>query len=249
MNIRKNKKLLTASLLGATVLTVAGIGFSAWIVGLNRTSVPLENIPVTIDNVSEQTQFLNMVLAKDEGIKIADNSEKAADSIGSGVGSDAEDADLSLKFTTFDFTFPKEGATFGGLTFTPTINNAPLTVDAETGDLFERTAEQSYTYLELKGYDAKYDLNGAETEFTLDNSNPSYNLYKKTDLTLNFTRGSYFNYVSPVDFYQDKIKATESSTEKLKLMDACKEELNDMVNFFTDKTINIKAELKINFAN
>lgn len=244
MNIRKNKKFLTASLLGATVITVAGIGFSAWIVGLNRTSVNLENIPVTIDNVSEQTQFLNLVLKEGETITIADDYANRDDSIGKGIGSDSAAADLTLEFTAFEFTFPTEGATFSGLTLTPTIDDKPLSVTLSKTDDFGRAAN-TYTYLDLKSYTAD-DLS---TDFNEPSTESGYNIYTKKELKVEFTWGSYFNNVSPIQYYQEKINAESDSNEKLKLMDACKTELKAMNSFFTGKSMKILAELEINFAN
>ena len=127
MKFEKNKVIIS-SLIGLTALTVCGVGFSAWVIGLNQPTVTLEEMGVEIDTVTENTQYLNIVAAADEKIVIANPfvEDGTGDTVGEGIGTDgSKTCDLDIVLTSYDFAFADD-ATFNSLTFTPTVNTQAI---------------------------------------------------------------------------------------------------------------------------
>lgn len=224
MNIRKNKKFLTASLLGATVLTVAGIGFSAWIVGLNRTSVNLENIPVTIDAVNSKTVLLEANLTE------SSISLGASEIDGNGVltGDQNSNEDLSVHLEGRLIVANEMTNKVKEITLSMTASNGGETgtdtnsFETSASDVFGRAAG-TYTYLNLAtssiSISSFSDYESADSGYKVFNIN--------TDLT--FTYGSFFDdgvestVNNPINFYNSK--------------------LSDLKNDFTSETITSDAYL------
>lgn len=250
MKFKKNKVIIS-SLIGLTALTVCGVGFSAWVIGLNQPTITLEGMGVEIDTVTESTQYLNIVAAADEKIVISNPFKKGGvgDTVGQGIGTDGtKTCDLDIVLTSYDFAFASD-ATFNSLTFTPTVNTKPIKGTVPTSDAFGRTAGD-LPYITLKSYTAVSSLSG---DFNPPKDVAGYHIYTAKNLKLSFERGSFFGNTDPATFYQAKIADAETTEKKLTLMNQARTELKAMDTLFKNgegyHTINIKAELSVTPAN
>ncbi len=256
MKFKKNKVIIS-SLIGLTALTVCGVGFSAWIIGLNQPEVPLEGIGVQIDTITEETCYLNIVKSSSEtGLVLANGT---ADKTGEGIGAEFDSTstkDLIVNLEQFDLAFA-DTSEFGGLTFEVVLGDkestAELKGDVGADDPFGRT-EGSHTYIELKNYNNLTELQEDFKLATGVEAVDGYNIYKfkeEKPKALTFSWGSFFNEKEPATFYQDFISIKTATSEKLTLMNQARDELEAMDSFFKNgpdsyKTITIKATLKIN---
>ena len=230
----KNRKTIVFSLAALTLLTVCGVGFSAWIIGVNQPTKTLDSIPVEIDTISEETCYLNIAVDGNDGIVIADTSTKATDRVGSGIGAEGKEADLSINLSSYELAFATS-STFRSLTFGVTCNNSTLEGTVPASDPFGR-ATGNATYLELASYTS---LTSLLTDFTRDpNVDPNvegYYIYRANTKALTFKWGSFFggNNTSPVDFYYSKINEEGNQIDdKFEAMNQAKTELQDMLDFF-----------------
>lgn len=251
MKFKKNKVIIS-SLIGLTALTVCGVGFSAWVIGLNQPTITLEGMGVEIDTVTESTQYLNIVAAADEKIVIANPFKEngVGDTVGEGIGTDGtKTCDLDIVLTSYDFAFASD-ATFNSLTFTPTVNTKPIEGTVLTSDAFGRTAG-NLPYITLKSYTD--DVSSLSGDFTRSTDVAGYYIYTANNLKLSFEWGSFFGNTDPASFYQAKIKAAKTTEGKLTLMNQARTELKAMDTLFKNDegyhTINIKAELSVTPAN
>lgn len=250
MKFEKNKVIIS-SLIGLTALTVCGVGFSAWVIGLNQPTVTLEEMGVEIDTVTENTQYLNIVAAADEKIVIANPfvEDGTGDTVGEGIGTDgSKTCDLDIVLTSYDFAFADD-ATFNSLTFTPTVNTKAIEGTVASGDAFGRSAG-NLPYITLKSYTG---ISSLSEDFTLSKDVAGYHIYKAKTKELSFSWGSFFGNTDPASFYQAKIADAETTEAKLTLMNQARTELEAMDALFKNgegyHTIKIKAELSVTPAN
>lgn len=228
----KNRKTTVFSLAALTLLTVCGVGFSAWIIGVNQPTKTLDSIPVEVDTISEETCYLNIAVANNDGIVIADTSKTASNKVGSGIGAKNQEADLSITLSSYEFAFATT-STFNSLTFAVTSNGRALEGTVPSSDPFGREAEQA-AYIELASY-TYTDIESPDSDFTKEPSVEGYNIYRANTKALTFRWGDFFggNNTSPVDFYYSKINAEGNQIDdKFEAMNQAKTELKDMLDFF-----------------
>ena len=259
MKFKKNKVIIS-SLIGLTALTVCGVGFSAWVIGLNQPESTLDGIGVNIDTITEETCYLNIVKSASENGLVLANGD--ANKTGDGIGAEFADGstkDLTVSLDQYDLAFAST-STFGSLTFDVVLgnkdSNTKLEATVDEGDAFGRTSSD-HTYIELKDYGTLEDL---QKDFELvsgEDAVTGYTMYRfKGDTkALTFNWGTFFNGKEPATFYQEFIDDKTSTKEKLELMNQARIELNAMDSFFknggdSNQTITIKATLALkNTAN
>lgn len=257
MKFKKNKVIIS-SLIGLTALTVCGVGFSAWVIGLNQPTITLEGMGVEIDTITEETCYLNMTVASNEKIVIANPlDEGVADGVGNGIGAEFGEngpstCDLDIALTNFDFAFASD-ATFNSLKFEATVNGEAIQGTTASTDLFGRGNSQTLPYITLANYN---NVGSLDSVFTLDDKTVTgYDIYTANDpKKLSFTWGSFFGNEDPATFYQNKIKAAGTTKNKLAMMNQARDELEAMDAFFKNDetgyhTLKIVATLDITPAN
>ena len=230
----KNRKTTVFSLAALTLLTVCGVGFSAWIIGVNQPTKTLDSIPVEVDTISEETCYLNIAVADNDGIVIADTSETASNKVGSGIGAENQEADLSISLSSYEFAFATTSK-FNSLTFAVTCNDRALEGTVPSSDPFGREAGKA-TYIELASYTG---IESLASDFTDETSVEGYHIYRANTKALTFKWGTFFggNNTSPVDFYYSKINAEGNQIDdKFEAMNQAKTELQVMLDFFKNSS-------------
>ncbi len=254
MKFKKNKVIIS-SLIGLTALTVCGVGFSAWVIGLNKPEVTLDGIGVNIDTITEKTCYLNIVKSASENGLVLANGD--ANTTGDGIGAEFTDGstkDLTVSLDQYDLAFASTSS-FKSLTFDVVLGDKESSTALKTRvsgtDSFGRL-QGDYTYIELKGYNNIEEL---KKDFELVSGNEAvtgYTMYRFNDESkaLTFNWGTFFGGKEPATFYQEFIDKKTTTKEKLELMNQARTELNAMDSFFKNggdsyQTITIKATLSL----
>ena len=249
MKFKKNKVIIS-SLIGLTALTVCGVGFSAWVIGLNKPEVTLDGIGVNIDTITEKT----FKSASENGLVLANGD---ANTTGDGIGAEFTDGstkDLTVSLDQYDLAFASTSS-FKSLTFDVVLGDKESSTALKTRvsgtDSFGRL-QGDYTYIELKGYNNIEEL---KKDFELVSGNEAvtgYTMYRFNDESkaLTFNWGTFFGGKEPATFYQEFIDKKTTTKEKLELMNQARTELNAMDSFFKNggdsyQTITIKATLSL----
>lgn len=254
---KRNKILLGASI-GLVLVSGLTIGFSSWIIGLDKTT-DTDTLTVQIDTVENQTKYLDVAL-NDNSISIA---ETAIENKNNGIYVTQEDGltpDFNITFSSFDVILSNSltGAPTK-VVMTWTINDIKpvYTYTGETIDsLLGRSKDTTYTYIDL----VKSEFILSE-DFTSNQDIDGYTIYSLTNKTISFEWGTLFSdnsdegIDSPSEFYSNKITGaigdgTTKLENQLKIMNEANKELDAMHSAFYDndssqaKTITIKVELQ-----
>ncbi|MBO8427217.1 MAG: hypothetical protein IAC58_01495 [Firmicutes bacterium] len=269
--MKKKNKIIIGAISAFTLVSVATIGFSSWVIGVQQQEVDVEGLQLSVDTVENDSVFLDVTLPAEETVKICEPSKvtrtETTDIVGTsdttssgGIGFAADAMTFSLDTITLrvgknvssantpkgvKFTLSKED---GKNTFNTVKTNEFASSEDGWEDKTGRTGS-SWTYLAL-------ETTIALTEFTNDsetNSSASYTTYTLEDKQLTLLWGTFFGNATvsgqnkkPTDFYNSLYKAAEPAPSFDILMEAATKattELKAMNTKMTNKTITLKAEV------
>ena len=248
--MKKNKKIIIGAISALAVVSVSAIGFSSWIVGVEKKSAET-TITAEVDDVKNKSIYLTASVAENTKVTLAEKAEhpkQGTDIIGTGEGSITANPDaLSFSFTDMKLIVGN------GVTAPTTINvslstddgdNSFITVTDEKADKINKRTGESYTYLNLD-----VDLTLA-TDFTSSTSDDGlYTTYTLTNKKVSFTWGSFFGNTeevttnTPVSYYNTTFKG-ESNIENLMVASTnIGTELTNMNKAFAGQNIVVKVSV------
>ena len=262
MKKTKRNKILLGTSLGLVLISGLTIGFSSWIIGLQKTTDVVDGLAVQVDTVEDQTAYLNIGVAEDEAINIV---ETAADNTADGIKfTQTEDLknDFDITFTSFQIILPEGSADYDVVNFEVKLVHSDSETElpkykysSDVGTDALNRGVSEYTYIEAAKL--TYTLS---TDFKKETTD-GYDFYTiKTDNGGNifkFKWGSLFGEnSSPVEFYQGKINeingpgqedTDEQLKQKLQIMNQANHELSEMHTAFYGEdggyTLKITASL------
>ena len=262
---KKNKIILGASI-GLALVSVTTIGLSTWLVGLQQNSITLGDMTVSVDTVSDETEYLSVVVDGTESINIreaitAEATEGTLDGVT--ITGESGNVDLEVKLTDFDIVYSSD-ATLHSLSITPklkkgqivtswpvvSMSNKTLTypgVSLSQTDYFGRSGT-SFTYIELEdptSYSSEADLKNNNIFKESDTTYTGYKFYEKTEKNLNFKWGSLFDGDAPSVYYNEKLESVTDTGTKLQMLNQIKNELANMATAFEDQNIVIEVVLNV----
>lgn len=265
MKLYKKNKGLLISICTISIVALATVGFSTWILGINDPVKDVDNIKVEIDTHKDHTCALE--IKTKEAIPTLKLSETISKDItndaSTGFGYEFNEqtkAKFDIELDYFNFAFPKTNAEFESITFTTTFTNGEV-VDPNSpkANEFARTGTD-LKYIEFVTEDI--DSSNLATK-----TNPkevgSYNYYSLNEKILKFKWGNYYvdtyNGVtsnSPATYYQlqlDKIneefKGKEKLEKQLDVLSKAKTEFEALDNALKGATINLNITLSVTFTD
>ncbi len=209
---KKNKsKLVIATIVGLAGVSVATVGFSTWLVGINRTELEL-HVSADVDNTVNDSIFLEAV-TKDEKFVVAEKEEHSKsnnDIIGAKKDSDSSGITVSENALQFTFT-----------TLQYRVGKGYDTAKLPTKMKIELMGTDTNTFNKVASTAIKLDEDGKRegsdftylafsTEITLDattytkteaSEDKTYDLYDITNKEFTMEWGTFFGGKSPVNFY------------------------------------------------
>ncbi|MBO8427218.1 MAG: hypothetical protein IAC58_01500 [Firmicutes bacterium] len=263
MKKTKRNKILLGTSLGLVLISGLTIGFSSWIIGLQKTTDVVDGLAVQVDTVEDQTAYLNIGVAENEAINIVETTaDNTADGIKFTQTGDLEN-DFNITFTSFQVILPEGSADYDVVNFEVKLVHSDSETElpkykysSDVGTDVLSRGDSEYTYIEATKL--TYTLSTDFKKVTTD----GYDFYTiKTDSGGNifkFKWGSLFGgeNSSPVDFYQGKINeinktgqedTDEQLKQKLKIMNQANHELSAMHTAFFGEdggyTLKITASL------
>ncbi|MCI6788315.1 MAG: hypothetical protein MR606_00405 [Mollicutes bacterium] len=267
MKLYKKNKGLLISVCAISIVALATVGFSTWILGINDPSKDIDNINVEIDTHKDRTCALEVKTTEDKPIlKLSENIGKSIDNdanTGFGYQFDEKNpAKFDIKLDYFNFAFPKTNATFDSVAFTTTFTKDGVTGDPNISakNLFGRPSGTEYKYIEFVTEDIT--STNLDSKATLTNVG-SYNYYSLNEKILKFKWGNYYTDSyngktsnSPASYYQlqlDRINDTYKDTEKLEkqldVLSKAKTEFEALDNALKGATINLNITLSVTFTD
>ncbi len=235
--MKKKNRIIIGAISAFTLVSVATIGFSSWVIGVQQQEVDVEGLKLSVDTVENDSVFLDVTLPANETVKICEPSKVTrtettdivgtSDSTASGGIGYSEDA-MKFSLQTITLRVGKNVSsdnTPKGVKFTLSTEDGKNTFNkVETNEFAssdvsgwqDKTARgvgPSWTYLAL-------ETTIALTEFTSDsetNSSASYTTYTLEDKQLTLLWGTFFGNATvsgqnkkPTDFYNSLYKSVES---------------------------------------
>ena len=270
--MKKKNKIIIGAISAFTLVSVATIGFSSWVIGVQQQEVDVEGLKLSVDTVENDSVFLEVSLPANETVKICEPSKvtrtETTDIVGTsdstasgGIGYSEDAMKFSLQTITLrvgknvsseeiptgvKFTLPSEE---GKNTFNTVKTNEFASSEVDGWQDKTGRSGSSWTYLAL-------ETTIALTEFTSDsetNSSASYTTYTLEDKQLTLLWGSFFGNASvsgenkkPTDFYNGLYNEASPTPSFDILMEAATKattELKAMNTAMTNKTITLKAEV------
>lgn len=218
-----NKKILSI-ISGVALVSVATVGFSSWVVGLQQKEATSE-VTVNVDTVINDTQYITAELASNE-IVVAEKTKYTRtgndiigtndDSSEAGVLSVNENA-LGFSFTDISITLGDDAANEESKKVTGV--NISLPID-ETYNKF-LIPEKDYLDTEKDVSQLSY-LSFEETltladDFSTPTSNAGYKIYnlKKENSSFVLNWGSFFGGHNPVTYYNGLYKTGDTISDLL----------------------------------
>ncbi len=271
--MKKKNKIIIGAISAFTLVSIATIGFSSWVIGVQQQEVDVEGLKLSVDTVQNDSVFLDVTLPAEETVKICEPSEvtrtETTDIVGTsnttssgGIGFAADAMTFSLD--TINLRVGKNVSsnnTPKGVKFTLSTEDGKNTFNKATTNEFassdvvdeweDKTArgDGPWTYLAL-------ETTIALAEFTNDsetNSSASYTTYTLEDKQLTLLWGSFFGNATvsgqnkkPTDFYNSLYKGVKPDPSFDILMEAATKattELKAMNTKMTNQTITLKAEV------
>ena len=270
--MKKKNKIIIGAISAFTLVSVATIGFSSWVIGVQQQEVDVEGLKLSVDTVENDSVFLEVSLPANETVKICEPSKvtrtETTDIVGTsdstasgGIGYSEDAMKFSLQTITLrvgknvsseeiptgvKFTLPSEE---GKNTFNTVKTNEFASSEVDGWQDKTGRSGSSWTYLAL-------ETTIALTEFTSDsetNSSASYTTYTLEDKQLTLLWGSFFGNASvsgenkkPTDFYNGLYNEASPTPSFDILMEAATKattELKAMNTAMTNKTSTLKAEV------
>ena len=235
--MKKKNKIIIGAISAFTLVSVATIGFSSWVIGVQQQEVDVEGLKLSVDTVENDSVFLEVSLPAEKTVKICEPSKvtrtETTDIVGTsdstasgGIGYSDDAMKFSLQTITLrvgknvssekiptgvKFTLSSEE---GKNTFNTVKTNefASSEVDGWEDKTGRSRSGSSWTYLAL-------ETTIALTEFTSDsdtNSSASYTTYTLNNKELSLLWGTFFGNATvsgqnkkPTDFYNSLYKVVE----------------------------------------
>lgn len=270
--MKKKNKIIIGAISAFTLVSIATIGFSSWVIGVQQQEVDVEGLKLSVDTVQNDSVFLDVTLPAEETVKICEPSEvtrtETTDIVGTsnttssgGIGFAADAMTFSLDTITLrvgknvssnntpkgvKFTLSTED---GKNTFNTVKTNEFASSDVvdEWEDKTARGDGPSWTYLAL-------ETTIALTEFTNDsetNSSASYTTYTLEDKQLTLLWGSFFGNATvsgqnkkPTDFYNSLYKGVKPDPSFDILMEAATKATTELKAMNSAMTNNKTITLK-----
>lgn len=253
-----NKKVLTV-ICSCAIVSIATVGFSAWIVGLQQRETKSQTT-INVDTVvTNDIQYLTATSASqtivvaeqkvpesNSGIITAKDLSKEDSPSGLTIDGNA----LKFSFDSIDVLLSEEAQTTNHFTgvkieLDDTANSFLTTKENKVG----RSGSESWSYLTFVPVTLTFNKNFTRVEPGNDGY-VEYNLNKSTingeteDTTkLALSWGSYFNGDSPVDYYNSIDRSSKSTTDLITLVENVNSELSIMNSTLNGKTITFKLSL------
>lgn len=266
MKLYKKNKGLLISICTISIVALATVGFSTWILGINDPVKDVDNIKVEIDTHKDRTCALEVKTTDaTPTLKLSETiSKDITNDASTGFGYEFNEqtkAKFDIKLDYFNFAFPKANANFDSIKFTTTFARDGVVGDYNTPipNEFGRT-----------GTDLKYiefvteDINSTNLATK---TNPkevgSYNYYSLNEKKLSFKWGNYYTDTykgvtsnSPATYYQlqldkvnDKFKDKEKLEKQLEVLSKAKTEFEALDKALKGATINLNITLSVTFTD
>lgn len=265
MKLYKKNKGLLISVCAMSIVALATVGFSTWILGINDPVKDVDNIKVDIDTHKDRTCALE-VKTKEAipTLKLSETISKDItndDSTGFGYEfNEQTKAKFDIQLDYFNFAFPKTNATFESITFTTTFTNGEVdNPNSPKSNEFGRTGTD-LKYIEL----VTEDINSTNLATkTTPKEVGSYNYYSLNEKKLSFKWGNYYTDTykgvtsnSPATYYQlqlnkvnEEFKGKEKLEKQLDVLSKAKTEFEALDNALKGATINLNITLSVTFTD
>ena len=73
--MKKKNKIIIGAISAFTLVSVATIGFSSWVIGVQQQEVDVEGLKLSVDTVENDSVFLEVSLPANETVKICEPSK------------------------------------------------------------------------------------------------------------------------------------------------------------------------------
>ena len=267
MKLYKKNKGLLISICTISIVALATVGFSTWILGINDPVKDVDNIKVEIDTHKDRTCALEIKTKEaTPTLRLSENiSKDITNNADTGFGykfDETTPAKFDIQLDYFNFAFPKDNAKFESITFTTTFTNGEVdNPNSPKSNEFGRTGTD-LKYIEFVTEDITPTNLKDKTKLT---EVGSYNYYSLKDTKLSFKWGNYYveSYDegkkatdSPATYYQlqlDKVKEEFKGKEKLEkqldVLSKAKTEFEALDNALKGATINLNITLNVTFTD
>lgn len=252
-----NKKVLKV-ICGCAVISVATVGFSAWIVGLQQSETSSATT-VNVDTVTNDTQYLSASSANQK-IVIAETSVPESNS-GIITAKDLSKGDspsgLTIDGNALKFSFDSINVLLSEKTQTDNnFTGVKIELDDTANSFLETTVNnvgrigsESWSYLTFKPVTLTFAKNftlvepgnDGYIEYTLNKSTINGEAEDTTKLSLDW--GTYFDDGSPVTYYNSIDRSGKDTSELITLIKNVNNELTTMNNELNNKKITFKLSL------
>lgn len=272
MNKNKKSKVVLFSVIGLAAVSIGTVGFATWVVGVQKTETSL-TVKALVDDTTNSSLYLDAV-ASPESVKIAEKeaypgsgeTKKPYDVITTVTESDPTDL-ITVDADALKFSFTKLQFSIGEAAKMPTKlkiellkgadENVANKVVAGNNKLDSLRGGESWNYL---SFDYTYTLSTtSNTDLTGENKvlkitesselGKSYKTYLIDNKTFTFDWGSFFNKVSPVNYYNGLAKtiyegaSTNKVEELFNLADSAHAEIKQMKDALTAKNVVLNVKL------
>lgn len=252
----KNKFLLMG-LIGLTTISLAGVGFATWVVGVQKKEMDTK-LKVDVDDTQNDSIIVQATMATEKLI-VAQNTEvvrEKGDIIGTSKSKDSIGYDANaLKFTLTNITYMVGKAATGKPTkLHIELDNTKNTFNQTKTEYVQNKVKPAKTYKrDALGTDESWTYLSFSTDILLSDMGEDQN---KTDTTAKYEKyviesreftigwGTYFDSKLPTTFYNDKYEAEEDADFLFSSGEYVTKELQEMKNAFASKTVTISLSLK-----
>lgn len=250
----KNKFLLMG-LIGLTTISLAGVGFATWVVGVQKKEMDT-TLQVDVDDTQNDSIIVQATM-KTEKLIVAQNEKvdrKTGDIIGTSQGTIGYSAN-ALKFTLTNITYMVgKAATDKPTTLHIELKNEKNTFNQTKVELiqdkvnpsiqYKRTAlgaDESWTYL---SFSKDIALNTMGEDLNKSDPTAKYEKYVIEEREFTIEWGTYFGSDLPTTFYNDKYKAETDADFLFSSGEYVTKELQAMKDAFASQTVKISLSLK-----
>lgn len=249
----KNKFLLMG-LIGLTTISLAGVGFATWVVGVQKKNMDTE-LQVDVDDTQNDSIIVQATM-KTTKLIVAQNEEVirgAGDIIGTSQGTIGYKAD-ALKFTLTNITYMVgKAATNKPNTLHIELKNEKNTFNqtkvehiqdkAKPSTQYKRTAlgaDESWTYL---NFSTDIALNTMGENLNKSDPTAKYEKYVIASQEFTIDWGTYFGGDLPTTFYNNKYKTETDADFLFSSGEYVTKELQAMKDAFAGQTVTISLSL------
>lgn len=250
------KKFLLMGLIGLTTISLAGVGFATWVVGVQKKNMDTE-LQVDVDDTQNDSIIVQATM-KTTKLIVAQNKEvirEAGDIIGTSKSTDSIGYDANaLKFTLTDITYMVgKAATDRPTKLHIELKNEKNAFNQTTTEFIQdkvkpstkytRTAldaGKSWTYLNFSTDILLTDM-GPDQNATV--SGAKYEKYKIDSKEFTIGWGTYFGEDLPTTFYNTKYKEEKDADFLFSSGEYVTKELQAMKDAFAGKTVTISLSL------